>query len=91
MAKRVSAENRDKIVRLGLAIATVRKVRGMTQAQLAEWVGVSRDTVQGIESPSVLRSFSFETFLKIAYVLEVDPCALLRGDIFSGDILWVER
>ena len=91
MAKRVSAENRDKIVRLGLAIATVRKVRGMTQAQLAERVGVSRDTVQSIENPSVLRSFSFETFLKIAYVLEIDPCVLLRGDIFSGDMLRIER
>lgn len=87
MAKSVSLENRDKFIQLGISIATLRKIRGLTQADLAALVGVSRDTIQRIETPGVLRSFSFETFLKIAYALDVEPAELLRASVFSDGVL----
>ena len=65
MAKSVSFENRDKFIQLGIAISALRRIKGLTQDDLASRVGVSRDTIRSIESPNVIRAFSFETFLKI--------------------------
>ncbi|MBE6533174.1 MAG: helix-turn-helix transcriptional regulator [Ruminococcaceae bacterium] len=91
MAKNVSFENMDKLVQLGIAISTLRRIRGLTQADLAEKVGISRDTVRAIESSSVIRSFSFETFLKIAYVLDIKPEALIKASVFDDGVIRKEQ
>lgn len=90
MAKSVSFENRDKFIQLGIAISTLRRIRGMTQGDLAMKVGVSRDTIQGIENPNILRSFSAETFLKIAYALDVEPAALVKASVFFDNVLGIK-
>ncbi|MBO5010593.1 MAG: helix-turn-helix transcriptional regulator [Clostridia bacterium] len=87
MAKTVSFENRDKFVQLGIAISALRRFRGMTQQDLAERIGVSRDTIRNIENPNVIRSFSADTFLKITYALDVKADVLLNASVFPDKIL----
>ena len=87
MAKSVSFENRDKFIQLGIAISALRRIRGLTQDDLASRVGVSRDTIRSIESPSVIRAFSFETFLKISYVLDIEPAMLISASVFDSGVI----
>jgi transcriptional regulator with XRE-family HTH domain len=45
----VSTEERDFFIELGACIASMRRVHNITQVQLAETLGVSRQTVQAYE------------------------------------------
>jgi transcriptional regulator with XRE-family HTH domain len=45
----ISTEERDFFVALGERIAQFRKTRGITQAQMAEVLGVSQQTIQAYE------------------------------------------
>ncbi len=57
MAKSVEFKNRYRFIQLGIAIAAFRKVRGMSQEQLAEKSGVSRLHRTPIEAPDIVRPF----------------------------------
>ena len=46
MSKEVSFKNRDRFVQLGIAIAALRKMRGLSQEKLAERAGVSRSLIR---------------------------------------------
>lgn len=48
-AMTISTEERDFFVAFGERITSLRKVHGITQAQLAEALGVSQQTVQAYE------------------------------------------
>lgn len=48
-AMTISTEERDFFIELGARIAELRKVRGITQVQLAETLGVSQQTIQAYE------------------------------------------
>ncbi len=48
-AMTISTEDRDFFIGLGERIASMRRVRNITQAQLAEALGVSQQTVQAYE------------------------------------------
>ncbi len=69
---------RDKINQLGIAIASLRKMRDMTQEQLAEKAGISRTFLSSIEAPGTSRSFSLEVLYALADALEVKPGDLLN-------------
>lgn len=69
--------NTEKYTQLGLNIAYYRKLRGMTQEQLAEKVGVSRSHLSAIEAPNVVKAFSIELLFEIAEALQVDSYKLL--------------
>lgn len=56
---------------LGLTIAYYRKLRGMTQIDLAEHTSVSRTHISNIEAPNGTTSVSLETLFEIADALEV--------------------
>lgn len=56
---------------LGLTIAYYRKLRGMTQIDLAEQADVSRTHISNIEAPNGTTSVSLDTLFDIADVLEV--------------------
>lgn len=56
---------------LGLTIAYYRKLRGMTQIDLAEQTNVSRTHISNIEAPNGTTSVSLETLFEIADALEV--------------------
>ena len=45
----ISKDERTFFVQLGARIAQLRKAQGVTQVQLAEWLGVSQQTVNAYE------------------------------------------
>lgn len=56
---------------LGLTIAYYRKLRGLTQAELAEATNLSRTHISNIEAPNGKTSISLNKLFDIAAVLEV--------------------
>lgn len=58
---------------IGLTIAYYRKLKGLTQLQLAELVNISRTHLSNIEAPGMPTSLSLDTLLDIADALEVSP------------------
>ena len=62
---------------IGLNIAYYRKLRGLTQLQLAELVNVSRTHISNIEAPNMPTSISLEKLFDIADVLNIPPTYLL--------------
>lgn len=85
MSKEVQFQNRDRFIELGLAISTLRKMRGMSQEELAAKAKISRSHLSSIEAPNIVRPFSLEVLYNIADALEVPPGDLLYGH-FLKDI-----
>lgn len=56
---------------LGLTIAYYRKLRGLTQAELAEATNLNRTHISNIEAPNGKTSISLNKLFDIADVLEV--------------------
>lgn len=56
---------------LGLTIAYYRKLRGLTQAELAEATNLSRTHISNSEAPNGKTSISLNKLFDIADVLEV--------------------
>jgi transcriptional regulator with XRE-family HTH domain len=79
-------KNRDRYVHLGIAIAALRKMRGMSQEQLAEKADVSRSHISSIEAPGTARPFSLEVFFNIADALDIDPADLISASVFPDRI-----
>ena len=73
-----SFDNTEKFIELGYNIAYYRKHAGLTQEQLAERLGVSRQHLGAIEAPNICRPISLELLLNIATVLEIQPAQLLH-------------
>ena len=71
---------------MGIAIAALRKMRGMSQEQLAEKAGVSRSHISSIEAPGIARPFSLEVFFNIADALSIDPKDLIEASVFPDRI-----
>lgn len=63
---------------IGLNIAYYRKLKGYTQLQLAECIGISRTHMSNIEAPNMPTSVSLETLLDIADVLDVPASNFLN-------------
>ena len=87
MSKDVSHKNHDRFIQLGIAISSLRKIRGMSQEKLAEKAGISRSLLGVIEAPNIAHSFSMEVFYDIADALDVAPVDLLNASVFSDDII----
>ena len=71
-------DNRDKFIELGYNIAYYRKHAGLTQEQLAERVGISRQHLGAIEAPNLVRPISLELLFNIADLLDIPAYKLLR-------------
>ena len=56
---------------LGLTISYYRKLKGLTQADLAQNVGLSRTHISNIEAPQVKTTISLESLFDIADALDV--------------------
>ena len=56
---------------LGLTIAYYRKLKGLTQGDLAERVNLSRAHISNLEAPNMITSISLEKLFDIADVLNV--------------------
>ena len=62
---------------IGLNIAYYRKLKGLTQLQLAEKINISRTHMSNIEAPNMPTSISLETLLDIADALDIPVTSLL--------------
>ena len=87
MSKEVSFKNRDRFIQLGVAISTLRKLRGLSQEKLAEKACISRSLVSTIEAPGIANGFSLEVFYNIADALEVDPAKLINASVFADELI----
>ena len=75
---KISIENRDKYIAIGLNIAYYRKREGMTQEQLAERANMSRNFLSMIEAPNLVTNLSLEALFNIAAALNIEPYKLLE-------------
>ena len=87
MSKDTAFKNRDRYIQLGIAISTLRKMRGLSQEQLAERANVSRSHISSIEAPGIARPFSLEVFFNIADALEIDPADLINASVFPDTVI----
>lgn len=87
MGRNVAFKNQDRFIQLGVAIAALRKLRGLSQEQLAEKAGVSRSLISVIEAPGMAYGFSLEVFFNIADALEIDPADLINAAVFPDQII----
>ena len=62
-------------------IKKYRKLAGMTQAELAEAIGVSHEFLRRIESKKGKKTFSFQTVWNISQALNVSMDQLVEIDI----------
>ncbi len=75
-------DNSERYRDLGYAISYYRKRKGLTQEQVADMVGISRQHMGAIEAPNMIRAISLDVLFNIAAVLEIEPYLLLK---FSPD------
>ena len=91
MSKNIGFNNRDRLIQLGIAISTLRKMRGLSQEKLAEKAGVSRSLISTIEAPGMAKSFSLDVFFNIADALDIDPADLINASVFPDKIIKTEN
>lgn len=87
MSKDVGFNNRDRFIQLGITIAALRKMKGMSQETLADKAGMSRSHLSAIEAPNLVRPFSLEILFNIADALDVEPGDLLNASLFPDNML----
>lgn len=87
MGKEVGYKNRDRFIQLGIAISTLRRIRGLSQEKLAEKANISRSLLSNIEAPNMAYSFSLEVFYNIADALDITPEQLIKASVFSDEII----
>ena len=78
MSREVRFCNRDRFIELGLAIAILRKMQGMSQEALAEKAGISRSHLSSIEAPNIICPFSLEVLYNISDALNIRAGDLLN-------------
>ena len=71
MSKEIDFKNRGRFIQLGITISVLRKMRGMSQEQLAEKANISRSLLSAVEAPGMVRGFSPEVFNNIADALKL--------------------
>ena len=65
---------------VAMNIKKYRRMAGMTQAELAEAIGVSHEFIRRIESKKRKKTFSFQTLWNISKVLNVSLDKLTEID-----------
>lgn len=87
MSGNIEFKNRDRLIQLGIAISTLRKMRSLSQEKLAEKAGVSRSLISSIEAPGIAKSFSIDILFSISDALDVDAADLINASVFPDKIL----
>lgn len=68
----------EKYIRIGLNISLQRKLKKMTQIELAEKIGISRTHMSNIEAPNMVTPVSLEVIFDICDVLNISPEILFK-------------
>ncbi len=72
------ARFRDHYIGIGIRISYFRKLRGLSQEQLAERAGISPGFLSQLEAPGMAVGLSLNTLFAVAEVLDVPPYKLLQ-------------
>ena len=72
----------SEYLQLGLKIAYYRKLRGLTQEQLAEKIERTTAFIGHVEAPNISKAISLDTLFDIAAALDIPPYKFL---IFEDD------
>lgn len=70
-----------KYRKIGLKIGYYRKLRGLTQEQLAEKIDKNVSFLGAVEAPNVDCALSLDTLFDIAEVLQVPPSRFFEDDV----------
>lgn len=70
----------SEYLQLGLKIAYYRKLRGLTQEQLAEQIDRTPAFIGHVEAPNIRKAVSLDTLFDIAKVLDVPAYKFLIFD-----------
>lgn len=73
-------EFREYYKLIGLRVAYFRKMKEMTQAQLAEKMGVDTSFIGQIEAVNIYKPISMDTLFRLSKALEQPPFKLLLFD-----------
>lgn len=73
----VKIEFKDNYIKIGLKISYYRKLKSLTQEQLAEILDCGVSFIGQIEAPNIYKAISLDTLFKIAKALEIPPYKLL--------------
>ena len=71
---------KDEFVALGLKIGYIRRMRGMTQEQLADKAGISAGFLSQVEAPNMAVGISLATLFSLAEALDLPASKLLEAD-----------
>lgn len=78
--EQISNKSRDeKLIRLGLNICFQRKLKHITQSELAKALNINRSTVSCIESQNNPYRISIDLLLDISEYLQIPPSTLFEG------------
>jgi len=69
---------RDQFIAVGLRIGYLRKIKGLSQEQLAERAGISIGFLSQVEAPNMAVGVSLATIFAIADALEIPASKLLE-------------
>lgn len=76
----MKAKYADKYLQMGLKVAYYRKLRGLTQEQLAERLDLSAAFIGHVEAPNIRKAISLDTLFDIAEELDVPAYKFLIFD-----------
>ena len=71
---------RDNYIGIGIRISYFRRLRGLSQEQLAERSGISPGFLSQVEAPGMAVGLSLNTLFAISEVLDVPAYKLLQLD-----------
>ncbi len=71
----------EKYRQIGLKIAYYRKLRGLTQEELAERIDLTPAFIGHLEAPNIVKALSMDTLFDIAAVLDIPPHKFLMFEI----------
>ena len=77
-ARQITVRNIHRYVEIGLNVAYFRKLRNLTQEELAEKAGISRSYLSAIEAPNIVKTLSLELLFNLADALDIEPFRLLE-------------
>ncbi|MBQ3055117.1 MAG: helix-turn-helix transcriptional regulator [Oscillospiraceae bacterium] len=73
----MNIEFKDNYIKIGLKISYYRKLKSLTQEQLAEILDCGVSFIGQIEAPNICKGISLDTLFKIARALDIPPYKLL--------------
>ena len=76
----MKAKYADKYLQMGLKVAYYRKLRGLTQEELAERLNLSAAFIGHVEAPNIQKAISLDTLFNIAEELDVPAHKFLIFD-----------